>query len=163
MQTEIIGGASLNEKKINIINHYEETIEWVNCLRELSEDSWGTPIEEGKWTIAEVIGHLIPWDEFVLNQRIPYLIDSVELPKSPKVELVNQQAAELSRSRSKDDTINQFIKIRKCLVAGLRDMPDDDLWEQDLFIGGKSISLRHYFAGLMEHDNHHFRQINRLL
>ena len=162
MQTGIIGGASLNEKKINIINHYEKTIEWVNRLRELSEDSWRTPIEEGKWTIAEVIGHLIPWDEFVLNQRIPYLMDTVELPKSPEVEPVNQQAAELSRSRSKDDTINQFIKIRKSLVAGLRDMPDD-LWEQDLFIGGKSISLRRYFAGLMEHDQHHFRQINRLL
>ena len=149
----------MNEKKIAVINHYEKTIEWVNCLRKLPEDSWRTPLGEGKWTIAEVIGHLSPWDEFVLVQRIPYLINTLALPRSPEVEFVNQKAAELSRNRPKGDTINQFIEIRKSLIVEISNIPDE-LWGHDLSIGGKSISLIDYFAGLMEHDHHHFSQIN---
>ena len=152
----------MNEKKITVINHYGKTIEWVNRLRKLPDDSWRTPIGEGKWTIAEVIGHLIPWDEFVLVQRIPYLLNAVALPKSPEVELVNQQAAELSRIRSKGDTINQFIEIRKSLIEEIRNIPDE-LWGHNLSVGGKSISLIDYFAGLMEHDHHHFSQIHEIV
>ena len=152
----------MNEKKIAVINHYEKTIEWMNRLRKLPEDSWRTSIGEGRWTIAEVIGHLIAWDEFVLLQRIPHLLKGVELPRSPEVELVNQQAAELSRSRPMGDTINQFNEIRKSLIVGISNIPDE-LWEHDLSIGRKCISLFDYFAGLMEHDHHHFSQINEII
>jgi len=52
------------------------------------------------------------FDEFVLNQRIPYLIKGAPLPTSPNTETVNQQAAQASRSRSKDETIHLFIDTR---------------------------------------------------
>ncbi|GEM_PF-2957185 len=62
----------LRDKK-SIIKHYEQSLIWVKDLRNLSEEQWRKPIESGKWSVAEMIGHLTPWDTFVLEHRIPYL------------------------------------------------------------------------------------------
>ncbi|WP_050616538.1 DinB family protein [Bacillus testis] len=148
--------------KLDIINHYEASIDWVKRLRELPEERWRTQVDQDKWTIAEIIGHFIPWDEFVIRQRIPYLFKDAQLPASPDAELVNQQAAEESRNRSKDETIDLFIVNRESLVRSLYDLPDE-LWTQDLFKRKKKISLIDYFSGLVAHDYHHFRQIQRVL
>ena len=148
--------------KKEILLHYEESINWVNSLVNLSEEKWRTQIESGKWTIAEVIGHLIPWDEFVLKQRIPYLIKSTPIPTSPRAETVNQQAAQASRNRLKDETIHLFMDNRKNLIRSLYDLPDE-LWTRELLIGRNKLLLIDYFAGLAKHDQHHFRQIQRVL
>lgn len=152
----------LYKNKRGILLHYEESIDWVNSLKNLTEEKWRLQIDEGKWTIAEIIGHLIPWDELVLNQRIPYLIKAESLPTSPNAETVNQQAAQASRSRSKDETIHSFIDTRKRLIKALYDLTDE-LWTRDLLIGRNNLSLIHYFAGLVKHDLHHFKQIQRVL
>ncbi|HGE5782932.1 MULTISPECIES: DinB family protein [Bacillus] len=150
------------EKKKKIINHYEQSIDWVRSLRHLSEEKWRTQIDKDKWTIAEVIGHLIPWDEFVLNQRIPYLFQGTQLPKSPNVNLVNHQASIDSKSRTKEELINQFIMVRKKLIYTINDLTDE-LWTQNLILGKNKVSLYSYFLGLIEHDLHHYRQIQKFL
>ncbi|MGE7765844.1 DinB family protein [Peribacillus sp. NPDC096540] len=146
--------------KKQIIAHYEKSIGWVKSLTNLSEEKWRTQIDKGKWTIAEIIGHLIPWDEFVLNQRRPYLL--TQLPISPNAELINHQASIESKNRSKDETIKLFIAIRKKLINTLNDL-SDTLWTQDFIIGKNNISLISYLSGLVEHDIHHFRQIQKVL
>ncbi|CAM4023237.1 DinB family protein [Mesobacillus zeae] len=150
------------KNKKQIINHYEESIDWVKILTNLSEEKWRTQIDKGKWTIAEIIGHLIPWDEFVLNQRIPYLLKATQLPNSLNAEFINHQASIDSKSRPKDETIKLFIAVRKKLINTLNDL-SDELWTQDFIIGKDNIALFSYFAGLVEHDEHHFRQIQRVL
>lgn len=148
--------------KIEIIKHYEASTVWVESLRKLPEEKWRIQIDKGKWTIAEVIGHLIPWDQFVLKQRIPYLLKATQMPPSPETEIVNQEAAKESRNRSKEETIELFIVIRKSLIKELYGLPDE-LWTQEIFNRKNKISLINYFLGLVEHDNHHFRQIQRVL
>ena len=149
--------------KIGIINHYEASIEWVESLRKLPEEKWRIQIDKGKWTIVEVIGHLIPWDEFVLKQRIPYLLKATQLSPSPDAEIINQKAAKESRNRSKDETIELFVVIRKSLIEALHDVPDELWTRENIFNRKNKISLNNYFLGLIEHDNHHFRQIKRVL
>ncbi|MFJ8526716.1 DinB family protein [Bacillus sp. NPDC094106] len=150
------------EKKKEIISHYEESIDWVRSLIHLSEEKWRAQIDKDKWTIAEVIGHLIPWDEFVLNQRIPYLLKGTQLPKSPNVDLINHQASIDSKIRTKGEIINRFIVVRKRLIKTINDLTDE-LWTQDFILGKDKISFHSYFLGLVEHDLHHYRQIQKLL
>ncbi|WP_066295575.1 DinB family protein [Bacillus sp. FJAT-29937] len=152
----------MNEKKRQICSHYETTIDRVKKYYSLSEDKWRMPIEEGKWTIAEVIGHLIPWDEFILKQRIPYFFQDNQLPKGPDAEIVNNQAAAKSRERSKEETINKFISVREDLIGALKNF-EDSLWEQEFTIGDSKLSLYSYFSGMAKHDIHHFEQIERIV
>ncbi|MCM3231000.1 hypothetical protein O3S73_018195 [Bacillus altitudinis] len=56
--------------KDTVIKHYQHSIEWVQSLTELTDKEWRSAIAEGKWSIAEIIAHFVPWDEFILHDRL---------------------------------------------------------------------------------------------
>ncbi|GAA4705603.1 DinB family protein [Brevibacillus fulvus] len=151
----------MSEQKRKILEHYEQSIAWASGLRVLTEEQWRTPIAEGKWTIAEIIGHLHPWDEFVVSQRLPYLFKNAPLPKGPNAEDINQQAAAISRKRTKEDTISEFVAGRRKLITAIEQL-EDELWTQTFRIGQTELSLFSYFSSLAEHDEHHFGQIRQI-
>lgn len=152
----------MESKKETILTHYRNSIVWVKSLEHLTDEKWRMPIEENKWTIAEVIGHLIPWDQFISEQRLPYIFTDEILPPSPDPQRVNAQAAEMSKSKTKEETIQLFLDSRQRLIDLMTNIPAKQ-WDADLQIGNKSVSLFTYFLGMIEHDEHHFMQIKNIL
>ncbi|WP_427108947.1 DinB family protein [Lysinibacillus xylanilyticus] len=148
--------------KHQIISHYEKSIVFVESLANITEEQWRTPLEPGKWTVAEVIGHLTPWDEFVVNQRLPFLFTEEGLPKGPDVEEMNANAAKNSRAQSKEETIANFINQRQQLIEALYQIADEQ-WRQPFTIGASELILHSYFANLVDHDLHHFSQVRKYL
>lgn len=148
--------------KHQIISHYEKAIVFVESLASITEEQWRTSIAPGKWTVAEVIGHLTPWDEFVVKQRLPFLFTGESLPKGPTVEELNTSAAKDSRAQSKEETIANFIKQRQQLIDALYRIVDEQ-WRQPFTIGDSELTLSSYFASLVDHDLHHFSQVRKFL
>ena len=148
----------MTEMRKQAIRHLELTIGYAEALLENSERDWRTPVETGKWTVAEVIGHLIPWDEFVLYNRIPYFTHGERMPKSPDAEQVNSRASIDSQKRTIEETIRQFIQGRQMIIHALLEI-DERLWEKEFVIG----SISQYLKGLAQHDQHHFDQIQNVL
>jgi hypothetical protein len=148
----------MNKYKQEILDHQISAMEFVKSLSFLSEDQWRTPIQEGKWTIAEIIGHFKPWDEFVIKHRLPYLFSAEELPKGPDAQKINLESAASSREESMRDTLNKFILMRKEFYEEILNIPDE-LWEREFYIGSSKLSLYEYLKGLADHDCHHFEQI----
>ena len=151
----------MEEKKKRVIQHYSDSIERAEQWRLLSNKEWRTPIAEGKWTIAEVVGHFAPWDEFVRLKRIPYFLSGGPMPNSLEVEQTNRESAFTSQSRSQEDIIDGFINGRRKLIAALEQM-EDEQWERIFLFNQKELTLSAYFQGLLEHDMHHFRQIDSI-
>ncbi len=151
----------LRDKK-SIIKHYEHSLHWVKNLRNLTEEQWRMPIESGKWSVAEVIGHLTPWDKFVLEQRKPYLFTNTSLPKGPDVTNMNTRAAEKSREQQLEKTIIEFVLTRRQLLQTIQQFTDEQ-WQQSFNIGQSNITMADYFGGLIDHDLHHFSQIQSVL
>ncbi len=152
----------LHQNKEEILMHLENSVEWVKNLEKLTESQWKTPIAKGKWTIAEVIGHFPAWDQFVLEERLPYLFNSVALPKGPDVDELNHQSSKVSKAKTKEEVISAFIAARRSLIIGINNVADE-LWETPLRIGDTSLKLTDYLKGVVEHDHHHFKQIEEVL
>ncbi len=148
--------------KTKIIGHHTKSIEFVRALNNISEDQWRTKVGEDKWTVAEVIGHLIPWDEFVLRNRIPYLFTDDNLPKGPEAGTTNEKSATKAREREKKVTIESFISVRTELTKAIDEIPSA-CWEKELAIGQNRLSLYKYFEGLAKHDVHHFEQVKSVI
>ncbi|MBM0066818.1 DinB family protein [Alkalicoccobacillus gibsonii] len=148
--------------KEEILEHQRHSIEFVESLRGLNNKLWRTPISEGKWTIAEIIGHFESWDTFILKNRLPYIIMEHELPKSPKSEKINANSAYMSRSEKQDVTINTFVLTRRELYKAIHNIPDE-MWTKTFSIGNTTVSMYEYFTGLAKHDHHHFNQIKDFL
>ncbi|WP_213421414.1 DinB family protein [Bhargavaea massiliensis] len=145
-----------------IVWHNEESIRFMQALGMLTEEEWRRPLGPGKWTVAEVAGHFAPWDRFILELRLPYFLGDDPLPEGPDADALNARSARESGSRSRDDTIDEFVSVRRQLISALRDLPAED-WGREFRIGKSRMTLGQYFRGMIEHDEHHFRQIRQVL
>ena len=119
----------MQQDKTYVIKHYIKSLDWVDNLRGLSGKQWYMPIEPEKWSVAEVIGHLLSWDDFVLNHQIPFLFTGGHLPKGSDVAHLNTMAAEKSREQAMEETLNDFISTRSRLLQPIQQ------WQQSFKIG----------------------------
>lgn len=149
-------------KKQAVIHHYEETIQFVRSLEPMSEQYWRTPIAAGKWTIAEIVAHFIPWDAFVQSKRLPYFHSSEPLPPGPQAAQVNHEAADWARITPVSSIVNEFVEGRDKLIASI-DSISEAYWQTPFQIGETELTIARYFENLAAHDRHHMVQITDLL
>ena len=116
------------------------------------------PIAEGKWSIIEIVGHFYPWDEFVLQQRIPFLFTGESLPKAPSADELNSRSSFIARRESIENTLNKCIAVRQDFINQLLQVSEEK-WLSPIQIGQSILTFYEYLKGLMEHDLHHINQI----
>ncbi|WP_397539316.1 DinB family protein [Rummeliibacillus pycnus] len=137
-------------------------MEFVKSINSKSVITWHTSVAEGKWSTCEIIGHLIPWDRFVIEKRLPYLfIENKEL-ESPNVQEMNSRAALESKGKKKEEVIEEFLEERCNLIRKLNNL-SQEVYNQTFTFGKSNLTLASYFDGLIEHDLHHFQQIQDFL
>ncbi|WP_175986981.1 DinB family protein [Bacillus sp. Marseille-Q1617] len=152
----------MKERREQILFHHQEMIRWVKSLSSISKEAWLRPTEKNKWSIAEIISHFSPWDDFVVSKRLPYLGTGEPLPSTPDPQVLNEQAALLARSTEQAAVIQSFIDSRSQLIASLQEILDES-WGQTFKLGEKEMDLSDYVEGLAEHDLHHKQQIEKAL
>lgn len=150
------------KEKTEILEHQCNFLNFIQSLKNLNDHFLRTPIGDEKWSVIEIIGHFHPWDEFVLQNRLPYFLTNCSLPPSPNTDELNYHSAQLSKNNSFLYTIEKFIRIRSELVETLNQLPEES-WLAELKINQSTLSLYSYFKGLMEHDLHHMNQIQSFL
>ncbi|RJO94607.1 DinB family protein [Exiguobacterium sp. RIT452] len=144
-----------------LLTHYQETLDFVRGLEHISEDAWRTPYAEGKWTVAEIVGHLSPWDRFIVAERLPYVLADEPFRVTPDSQAVNEEAAKMSREQQRILTIDEFLVSRDRLRIAVDLIPEDRL--TDTFTSkGKTISLLDFLGAMMQHDLHHQAQIKQV-
>ena len=145
-----------------IIEHHLSFIHEMQKFEGLNEQFLRMPIQQGKWSIIEIIGHFTPWDQFIMNKRIPYLWTNEPLPESPSANEFNAFSSTKARRDSISETIEAFRSTRSKLVTMLREIPEGK-WHSEYLMNGKIFTLSNYFNGLIEHDLHHLKQIQMFL
>ncbi|WP_167553133.1 GNAT family N-acetyltransferase [Evansella clarkii] len=150
--------AKTGGQKLEIAEHYDFMIGLARLIKKFSEEEWRTLIAPQKWSIAEVMGHLTRWDEFLLENRLPYLFTDEPLPPAPDVESFNQESARLSRESTKEEIIEQFISVKTKIYEILL-KTEPEVWGKNITIGSRQLTFYEYFEGLKKHDRHHLDQI----
>ncbi|MDR0126184.1 DinB family protein [Bacillus zhangzhouensis] len=148
--------------KETVIDHYEHTLEWVQSLAEVTEEEWRSAIADGKWSIAEIIAHFVPWDEFILHDRLKEFWNDQALCKAPEVHEMNRQSAERARHEERSETIGRFIAVRTELLREMKKI-EASRWTTPFLIGQTELTLSSYFQGLIKHDLHHMKQVKQAL
>lgn len=149
----------MHTQKQAIIQHHEHFIRMIEAI---PSSHWRKEVDEGKWSVAEIVGHFIPWDDFILRKRLPFLLLDLPLPKAPSLEEVNPAAAKVARMQSQAIIIEELVEKRKQIIEKISKIPDSH-WDKQLLIGKKKISLYDYLIGLAAHDEHHIKQISAIL
>jgi len=48
----------------------KEFSEWNNFLTRIESLNWNTPLDEGKWSIRDVVSHIYLWDQYFFEGAI---------------------------------------------------------------------------------------------
>ncbi|XEC93809.1 DinB family protein [Paenibacillus tarimensis] len=140
------------------IKSYGKTIEEISKLKEMDEHRLIVPIQEGKWSIREIIGHLYYWDKFILEQHAPSMAQRANLTPFPDHDLHNYDAIQnISRFETVVSLIDEFVQTRNKLLETIKHIENDIRFS--IGSGKRQFTIESYFSIFSKHDIHHLNQI----
>ncbi len=87
-------------------------------LKDMNEKDFFTPIADGKWSAAAIVAHLYFWDQYFLEERLPFMTQGAKLAKIQiDINKKNKQAEDYAHSGiSMEELIDQTIEYRRRVV-----------------------------------------------
>ncbi|MEH7438794.1 DinB family protein [Neobacillus drentensis] len=143
---------------MNVVSQFGTIIPLLEELKQVEDDRiFFSPISEGKWSSAAIVAHLYLWDQYIQNSRLPMMLAGDTLPSGQvDVQAINIDAQNFAHSGiSKNDLIDKFITNRKNLLDAL----EKANLQTSFTIGETTLTLENYLLGMVEHDEHHMKQI----
>ncbi|MGO4548190.1 DinB family protein [Paenibacillus sp. 2TAB23] len=130
---------------------------WVLTLNELDSSLWTKPIAKGKWSISEIIAHIMNWDRHIRSSIIPSVLSGNTIT-FPSINRYNQIASEYARSGiTQSALIEEAVRTREALVAELLALPDE------LFHVHLDYDLAFLIHEFVVHDDEHKEQVVQFL
>ncbi|AJY73473.1 DinB family protein [Paenibacillus beijingensis] len=148
--------ANMNEK----IKEFAGFIAWAEKMRSLDHELWRKPITEGKWSIREILTHIMFWDRNLLEKIVPNVTEGAEL-FFVDIDSLNQEASLFSQSYTKPDAlIDDAVNTRKQLLLLLNECYDDTT---QFRIDHGQYTFEKLLDEFIEHDEHHIKQVESFL
>ncbi len=142
------------------LNHFADFLPWVEKLRTTDKDLWLKPISIGKWSIREILTHIMYWDKNSLEMMVPNMEEGATL-FFVDIEQNNQEAAVFAQSYiTLDALIDDLIKSRQQLIGLLNDKYDNTT---KFTIDNRNYTYKKFVNVFMHHDEHHIKQIEAFL
>ncbi|NBI27604.1 DinB family protein [Chengkuizengella marina] len=148
--------------KKDLVNELLQLNDWVLNLNRLEKETIYQPTAKDKWSIAEIISHLMFWDRYILEERMPFMVPNVSLKSNINVNEMNSKASEYSHSNPFDEIIDNLIDFRQKIVSILEQKTEKELYS-NFKINDTELDLISYFNGTVVHDRHHMKQIDNFL
>lgn len=138
---------------LSALDHFAD---WVEAnLTHVNDAVWNAPIETGKWNRHQLLAHLYYWDKYTLEEMVPLMKPNASL-QFIKIQELNNQAIEFSRTIDKSDLIATFLETRRKLVKTF-----EMLWDENLIfmLDGHPSSQIGYLNIFIHHDQEHQSQL----
>jgi len=144
-----------------LLARYEE---WNDFLIRIRDEDWNVPLGEGKWSIHDVVSHILFWDRYFRETAVERIAKGLD-PTWNELDFdrFNREAAEKGRRLSKEELIEQTRKCRKAILDTIRSM--DEVRRSGTYTDadGEAFDLEAYLKEFVDHDRHHMRQIEEVL
>lgn len=139
---ELISGLQDNGEKI------------ISFLESLSEEQFDYAYAEGKWTIKEVVQHIIDTERVFTYRALAFARkDNTALPGYDQDEYASTCEA---NTRSKDSLLKEYRALRLSTVALFESFSEDMLTQMGV-ASNSGISVRAIGFILIGHENHHYQ------
>ena len=127
-------------------------------LNAVPEDKHGYAYEPGKWTIKEVVGHVIDTERAFANRAFCFARrDPAELPSFEQDDYV---ASARYGVRSLSDIVAEHRAVRQASLALFRSFADDE-WARRGRATGRDFTVRAMPFIVAGHEIHHLDVIRR--
>lgn len=153
-------------KQVELLEQFDSLAQWYAAMTG-AEQGWHTPIGEGKWCPAEIVAHLMKWDEYLITTVLPVassINGQVEFPDHDSYNAVSSAYA--CSGISAAILLKEARKTRADLVQKLRDLTEQRFF-QSITVNGHThcpqtntpYSLGYLIWEFIQHDSHHRKQV----
>ncbi|WP_340022330.1 DinB family protein [Paenibacillus sp. FSL K6-1096] len=149
---------------MQLIQEYEALIPYIESLAKLEPGVWVTPLEPGKWSLKDLLCHLMLWDKYFYEAAFVSIREGRPLTSQHlNFNEFNANAVRYAETVSVQEAISQFILYRRKITSYAASLSDEALEQTYKDGDGKAFSIRKHLRGFLPHDKHHKKQIERFL
>lgn len=164
LKNKIIGGLQDMNKKNQLIEQYSAWINFIKVLEEQKEDFWNQPLGEGKWSVRDVVSHIMKWDKYFFEEAIRKVSEGEELTvKHLDYNVFNEQAKQYGRTCSIQELVEQTKTYRQTLIDHIQSLSDEQYDKEYTDADGHPFQTAVFMKDFIWHDQHHMKQIQPLL
>ncbi|WMT38926.1 DinB family protein [Paenibacillus sp. D2_2] len=147
-----------------MIEEYDGFISFVASLCDLEDRYWDTPIAEGKWTVKDIVCHIMLWDKYFYEEAIEKIKLGEPLTlKHQDFNQFNAHAIQYAKSQTKQELYDQFVEYRKKIIQSISGLRDEEYLLNYVDGDGRKFSIYSYLRGFVPHDKHHKKQIQSFI
>jgi uncharacterized damage-inducible protein DinB len=121
-------------------------------LAGISEATADASYAPGKWTVREVVGHVLDTERIFGYRLLSFARGDTAMLQRADQDLYMRNA-EFSRY-SLAEIVDEFALIRRSHESLIRHLPED-AWDRTGTVGGMSISVRAIAYLMLGHERHH--------
>ncbi|MDP5275735.1 DinB family protein [Chengkuizengella axinellae] len=152
-----------NEKK-ELLVKFNQWTKFVENLKDERDEIWNKPIAVGKWTIREVVSHIMLWDQIFYERAIDKIANQVPLTlKHTNFDEFNEQAKQYGRTTSVKTLSENSIFYRKKIIEQIETLSDENYNKVYTDKEGKAFHVTQYLKDFLWHDKHHMDQMKECL
>ena len=127
---------------------------FIHFVREIPMDKFDYRYAEGKWTIKDIIQHVIDSERIFAYRALRFARkDSTPLPGFEENDYGNYAHAD---SRSIQDLLTEFSMVRHANIAMFKSFTEEDLLRKGT-ASGYTVSVRALGFLIIGHQNHHIK------
>ncbi|MVP00575.1 DinB family protein [Paenibacillus lutrae] len=154
------GKVEMLAKPDDTLKQFANFLTWVGELRQTGQNLWLVPISAGKWSLREILTHMMHWDKNSLEMMVPLMTEGAQL-FFVDIEKHNQEAAVWAQSyQTLDALIDDVIEARQQLLELL----DEEYDHTTTFtIDNEDYTYQKFVHVFIHHDEHHRKQIEAFL
>jgi len=155
---------SMSVENQNLIKSFVEWIAFVGTLKQLDESTWNSSMEPGKWTIKDIVSHMMLWDKYFYEEAILKIATKQELTlKHLNYDEFNREAVVYSKTITTDALVEEAISYRKKIIETIEALPEEAV-EQNYTDGdGNVFHIPQYLKDFIWHDRHHMKPLKDYL
>jgi hypothetical protein len=140
-----------NEPILEILKQQKDTI--YNLFKGIGEDKAMHPYAEGKWTIKQVLGHMIDTERVHSYRALAFSHEAIELPGFDQDVYMANATFNL---RTLEDIADEYKTVRESTLYLFGAMSEEQSTRKGI-ASGSPVSVRAFAYMIAGHEMHHIK------
>ncbi|PZD96056.1 DinB family protein [Paenibacillus sambharensis] len=147
-----------------LLADFREWIEYVKELERLSLEAWSRPVGPGKWSVKEVVSHIMLWDKTFCEEAIERIYRDEPLTvRHLDYDRFNADASRYGLAASIQHLSDQSIRYRERIIDLIQSLSEESYSRTYLDGDRQMFKVEQYLHDFIAHDRHHMKQIRSVL
>ncbi|MFP4975541.1 DinB family protein [Paenibacillus sp. CN-4] len=148
----------------SLLSTFEQWALFCEELKNLSDKQWASSLEPGKWSIKDIVCHMMRWDRYFYESAIRPIATGEELTlRHLNYDEFNKESMDIAVSLTPSELVQQTIDARMDIISEIHAMPAGVREGKYMDADGNEFYIPQYLQDFIWHDRHHMGPLQQYL